>query len=53
MVQHREGLFSIPWVPSHVDTHGDEVADKLAEEGRRRHQACCGHERSRSSRKSS
>ena len=39
MVQHREGLFCNQCVPSHIDIHGNEKADKLAEEVRRRHQA--------------
>ena len=34
----RERLFSIQWVPSHMDIHGNQGADKLAAEGRQRHQ---------------
>ena len=39
MVRERGNLFSIQWVPSHIDIMGNEKADQLAEEGRVRHWA--------------
>ena len=39
MVHSRGDLFSIHWVPWHIDIMGDEKADQLAEEGRGRHWA--------------
>ena len=39
LVQTRGDLFSIRWVPSHIDIMGNEKADQLAKEGRVRHWA--------------
>ena len=39
LVQSRGDLFSIHWVPSHIDIMGNEKADRLVEEGRVRHWA--------------
>ena len=39
LVQARGDLFSIHWVPSHIDIMGNERADQFAEEGRVRHWA--------------
>ena len=39
LVRERGDLFSIQWVPSHIEIEGNERADQLAEEGRVRHWA--------------
>ena len=39
LVQEKGELFSIQWVPSHIDIMGNERVDQLAEEGRVRHWA--------------
>ena len=39
VVRERGELFSIQWVPSHIEIEGNEKADQLAEEGRVRHWA--------------
>ena len=38
-MQSRGDLFSIQWVPSHIDIMGNKKTDQLAEEGRVRHWA--------------
>ena len=39
LVRERGDLFSIQWVPSHIEIQGNEKAHRLAEEGRVRHWA--------------
>ena len=39
LVRERGDLFSIQWMPSHIEIMGNERADQFAEEGRVRHWA--------------